>query len=89
MSNKPELIKISQTEYGCSGCSFKIDRNMDRVQPVTEAERQRSRKREFAEHIRLCHSAEEVNTVTESPKTKTREDVNQAAVRTIREATEK
>jgi hypothetical protein len=89
MTKKPELIKISQTEYGCSVCAFKIQRNMDRSQPVTEAEAQRSREHEFAEHVRLRHGEEEANSTPKASEPKTREDVNQAAARIIREATEK
>jgi ferredoxin len=87
MAKKSELIKISPTEYSCSSCAFKIEKNTARPQPATEAEWKRIRDQQFAEHIRLCHSAEEANSATKSPKPKTREDVNQAAARIIREAT--
>ncbi len=71
MATKPELVKISETEYGCSLGDFK----MQAVNPaaLSEAEWQHRREQQFTQHVKERHS---------------HEDVNQAAARTIREATE-
>lgn len=73
MAKKPELIKISETEYSCSCGAFKIQRNTARPKPATEAEWQRLRDQQFTEHLGHRHSVEETSSATKSPKPKTRE----------------
>jgi hypothetical protein len=72
MATKPTLVQIGETEYGCSLGDFKIEAVKPKA--LSEAEWQRRRENQFAEHVRLRHS---------------REDANQAASRIVRESTER
>ncbi|MHB1937764.1 MAG: hypothetical protein ACYCOR_14415 [Acidobacteriaceae bacterium] len=53
----PELIKISETEYGCSLCGFKIE--IIKPTAKTQAEWQRRREQQFEDHKKECHPRED------------------------------
>lgn len=50
----PELVQVTDTEWGCSACGFRITNNPDGP-AVPEAQRQRRREHFFAEHVRQRH----------------------------------
>jgi hypothetical protein len=59
MDKKPELVKISEMEYGCSFGDWK----MEAVKPskMSYARWEHRRQRQFEEHVRERHSPEDVN----------------------------
>jgi hypothetical protein len=72
MAKKPELLKVSETEYKCSLGDWKWELNVERPKQPVPAVWQKLLEQRFAEHVKQAHS---------------REDVNQAAARVVREAT--
>jgi hypothetical protein len=50
---KPELVKLSGNEYGCSFGDWKAE--AVKPEKLTEVEWQRRREQQFAEHVRQRH----------------------------------
>jgi hypothetical protein len=57
MAKKPELIKLSETEYGCSRGDWKTE--AIKPERLTQAEWEARRLKQFEEHVRQRHARED------------------------------
>jgi hypothetical protein len=57
MAKKPELIKISENEYGCTFGDWKAEALKPRE--LTEGQWEQRRRKQFEEHVRQQHSRED------------------------------
>ena len=59
MAKKPELIKLSETEYGCSFGDWKAE--VVKPERMSDSRWARWRQAQFVEHVKQSHSREDVN----------------------------